>query len=112
MGLAGYGTRLSEALSNLGFALADVEQIVVTHTHWDHYTQAIALRDSYGTPVLVGEQEQHTIDAFDTIAGMHPRQVELLRTCGAPPNWLIRSRHSNSKNTRETSLSGGSLMSG
>lgn len=75
---------LSEALSNLGFALADVEQIVVTHTHWDHYTQAIALRDSYGTPVLVGEQERHTIDAFDTIAGMHPRQVELLRTCGAP----------------------------
>ncbi|MFZ2174893.1 MAG: MBL fold metallo-hydrolase [Rhodococcus sp. (in: high G+C Gram-positive bacteria)] len=74
---------LSAALSDLGFTLADVEQIIVTHTHWDHYTQAIALRDAYGTPVLVGEQERHTIAAFEEIAGMHPGQVALLRTCGA-----------------------------
>jgi glyoxylase-like metal-dependent hydrolase (beta-lactamase superfamily II) len=75
---------LAQALSDLGFALADVEQIIVTHTHWDHYTQALSLRDAYGTPVLVGAQERHTLDAFAECAGVYPRQATHLRRCGAP----------------------------
>lgn len=75
---------LADALSDLGFALRDVEQIIVTHTHWDHFTQAIALRDAHGTPVLVGAQERLTIDAFAEIDGVYPQQAKRLRSCGAP----------------------------
>lgn len=74
---------LTEALDSLGFRLADVERIIVTHTHWDHYTQAITLRRQYGTPLLVGAQERHTIDAFENFDEMYPRQVALLRRGGA-----------------------------
>ncbi len=75
---------LSESLFDLGFTLRDVEQIIVTHTHWDHYTQALALRKAHGTPVLVGALERHTIDAFSDLEGVYPRQAILLRSCDAP----------------------------
>ncbi len=74
---------LSQSLSDLGFTLRDVEQIIVTHTHWDHYTQALELRRTYGTPVLVGALERHTIDAFEELEGVYPRQSALLRRCDA-----------------------------
>ena len=74
---------LSESLSDLGFTLRDVEQIIVTHAHWDHYTQALALRKAYGTPVLVGAPERHSIDAFEELDGVYPRQAMLLRSCDA-----------------------------
>ncbi|MDA6565670.1 MBL fold metallo-hydrolase, partial [Escherichia coli] len=51
--------------------------------HWDHYTQAIALRDRFGTPVLLGAQERHTLNAFAELAGVYPQQARDLRRCGA-----------------------------
>ncbi|KUN57403.1 MBL fold metallo-hydrolase [Streptomyces canus] len=75
---------LVEALQSLGHGLGDIDQVIVTHAHWDHYTQALALRESLGTRVRVGREERHTIEGFDLDDGIWPRQVDLLRECGAP----------------------------
>ncbi|URN03481.1 MBL fold metallo-hydrolase [Actinomadura madurae] len=74
---------LERALATLGHRLDDVAQFLVTHAHWDHYSQALALRESFGTRVRIGRGEQPSIEAFDRRVGLHPRQVELLRRCGA-----------------------------
>ncbi|MFC9977117.1 MBL fold metallo-hydrolase [Spirillospora sp. NPDC127200] len=75
---------LAEALRTLGHRLEDVAQFLVTHAHWDHYSQALELRESFGTRVRIGRGERPSIEAFDVSAGLHPRQAELLRRCGAP----------------------------
>ena len=57
----------------------------MTHAHWDHYTQALALRESLGTCVRIGWEERHSIEDFDLADGSYPRQAYvLLRACGAP----------------------------
>ncbi|MFD3515564.1 MBL fold metallo-hydrolase [Streptomyces sp. NPDC058657] len=84
-GWAGPRTReaLGEALHSLGHRLADLSQILVTHAHWDHYTQALALRESLGARVRIGRGERHSIEGLDLTHGPFPRQVEQLRACGA-----------------------------
>lgn len=74
---------LESALKLLGHRLEDVSQFLVTHAHWDHYSQALALREAFGTRVRIGRGERPSIEAFDVRRGLHPRQVELLRRCGA-----------------------------
>lgn len=74
---------LTEALRPLGYQLGDLSRILVTHAHWDHYTQALALRESLGARVLIGRGERHSIEGLDLTRGPHPRQAALLRTCGA-----------------------------
>lgn len=74
---------LRRGLASLGLRPDDVRQIVVTHSHWDHYTRALAWRARYGTPVHLGIEERHTIDAFDLADGSYPQQVGLLRRAGA-----------------------------
>lgn len=76
-------TSLERALRTLGHGLDDVAQFLVTHAHWDHYSQALALRETFGTRVRIGRGERPSIEAFDVRRGLHPRQVELLRRCGA-----------------------------
>jgi glyoxylase-like metal-dependent hydrolase (beta-lactamase superfamily II) len=73
-----------DALNRLGFAPGDVQRILVTHAHWDHYSRAISWQRRYGTTVLIGRQEHHTIEAFDEIAGAYPIQAQLLHEAGAP----------------------------
>jgi glyoxylase-like metal-dependent hydrolase (beta-lactamase superfamily II) len=78
---------LSSALRTLGHRLEDVSQFLVTHAHWDHYSQALWLRKSFGTRVRIGRGERPSIESFidrspDT--PVHGRQAELLRRCGAP----------------------------
>lgn len=75
---------LTAALSELGAGPLDVRQILITHAHWDHYTQAIAWQREYGTPVHLGRHEQATVESFETIEGVYPGQVAMLRRAGAP----------------------------
>ncbi|MEU8893079.1 MBL fold metallo-hydrolase [Streptomyces sp. NPDC048442] len=74
---------LAKALSGLGYGLGDISQILVTHAHWDHYTQALALRDSLGSRVRIGRGERHSIEGLDLTRSPHPRQSAQLRACGA-----------------------------
>lgn len=72
-----------EALTSLGLGLSDVVRILVTHHHWDHYTQALVWRRDLGVPVLLGREEQHSIQAWHDLDGAFPEQVDLLRRAGA-----------------------------
>ncbi|NMO01433.1 MBL fold metallo-hydrolase [Gordonia sp. TBRC 11910] len=74
---------IRRALSELDATPADVEQIFVTHSHWDHYTRALEWQQRHGIPVYLGREEHHTIDAFDMSHGPYPHQAALLRRCGA-----------------------------
>jgi glyoxylase-like metal-dependent hydrolase (beta-lactamase superfamily II) len=53
------------ALHRLGFTPSDVRRILVTHAHWDHFSRAIHWQRRYGTSVLIGREEHHTIEVFD-----------------------------------------------
>src|SRR6185369_11584189 len=77
---------LVDGLSAIGAELGDVRRFLVTHHHRDHYTNAIAVRREYGTPVLLGEGER---DALEVITGPAPpglrRHLALLAKHGAQP---------------------------
>jgi glyoxylase-like metal-dependent hydrolase (beta-lactamase superfamily II) len=75
---------LVDSLNQLGLTPGDVRRIVVTHAHWDHYSRAISWQRRYGTTVLLGRQEHHTVEAFDERAAAYPAQARLLITAGAP----------------------------
>jgi glyoxylase-like metal-dependent hydrolase (beta-lactamase superfamily II) len=55
---------LDEALQRIGYSLGAVREFLVTHLHRDHYTQAVAVRRVYGTPVSVGMGERVCLDAI------------------------------------------------
>jgi glyoxylase-like metal-dependent hydrolase (beta-lactamase superfamily II) len=60
--LANARDQLERSLAAIGAGLPDVRQFLVTHLHRDHYTQAIAIRHVFGTPVALGAEEKHSID--------------------------------------------------
>jgi glyoxylase-like metal-dependent hydrolase (beta-lactamase superfamily II) len=72
---------LAAGLKAIGFGLADVREFLVTHLHRDHYTQAIAVRRTFGNRVAVGAGEQACLEAIRTIA-VHP-DVARLHQAGA-----------------------------
>lgn len=74
---------LTGGLAHLGRTLDDVRQVVVTHHHWDHYTQAVSLRRSHGIPVHLGRGEAPSIRAWEDLPGAFPLQVGMLRDAGA-----------------------------
>lgn len=74
---------LTQALGQLGLGWGDVGRTISTHTHWDHYSQAVALRDKYKIPVSLGIEERHTVNAESLNEGYYSRQMKRLYTCGA-----------------------------
>lgn len=52
---------LAASLDHIGHAVADVGQFLVTHSHRDHYTNAVAVRREHGARVALGEHEAPTI---------------------------------------------------
>jgi glyoxylase-like metal-dependent hydrolase (beta-lactamase superfamily II) len=60
---AGSLTHLETGLRQIGRRLDDVRQVLVTHAHRDHYTQAAALRQRRaGTQITLGEGERGNIE--------------------------------------------------
>lgn len=77
-------TRLTAALDEIGAKLGDVRRFLVTHVHRDHYSQAVTLRQEFGTPVALGAEERHSLDVIlGPAAAAFGPQVPMLRTCGA-----------------------------
>lgn len=85
---------LAKALSALGAGFPDVRRFLVTHSHRDHYTQAVVLREEFGMRVALGRGEKSGLDIILSgreegsaggrrlaRAGAH----ELLRTIGTNP---------------------------
>jgi glyoxylase-like metal-dependent hydrolase (beta-lactamase superfamily II) len=75
---------LASGLRGLGYDLRDISQIAVTHAHGDHYTQALALRTSFGTPVSLGSGERASIERLQqTDLDAYSDQYAQLRRFGA-----------------------------
>lgn len=85
-GVAVPGARsaLESALADLGRGLPDIDRFLVTHVHYDHYSQALDLRPQFGTPISLGRGEQPSLEKLaDRSIGAFERQVELLHRYGA-----------------------------
>ncbi len=76
---------LAQSLDKAGFGLADISQFLVTHAHRDHYTQAAAVRRTYGTRVSVGEHERPAMELIGPGA-KRPElpHLQMLTAAGAP----------------------------
>lgn len=76
---------LTEALHQLGYAVADIRRIVATHQHWDHYSLGVRWRNRHGMELLLGSGERHSLEAFARQPdSVHPDQVGMLARAGAP----------------------------
>ena len=79
--------RLTEALRQLGYALGDVRNFLVTHIHIDHYSLAVELRREFRTLISLGEDERANMHATrEMINGTGGHRVfgaESLRRLGA-----------------------------
>jgi len=75
--------QLEASLGELGYALADVSECLVTHMHPDHYTGAVALRRALGTPIALGRGEGESLTAFQDTAAEDTRRAAELARAGA-----------------------------
>jgi glyoxylase-like metal-dependent hydrolase (beta-lactamase superfamily II) len=72
------------ALEGVGRDPGAVRDVLVTHTHRDHYTQALALRRRYGARVLLGAGERDSLRAIrEAGTGAALSSVRRLRGAGA-----------------------------
>ena len=72
------------AVETIGHEAGEVRQILVTHSHRDHYTQAVTLRRRYGARVLLGEGEWPTLSALQQADKVAPVSTLVrLRAAGA-----------------------------
>lgn len=82
--LADSQEQLGRALDTIGYGFEHVSRFLVTHAHRDHYTQAVALRRNFGTPVSVGSGERPTLEWLSSARRRGPtNQRERLTSCGA-----------------------------
>jgi glyoxylase-like metal-dependent hydrolase (beta-lactamase superfamily II) len=72
---------LAQSLESIGYGLGAIREFLVTHMHRDHYTQAVAIRRSFGGEVSLGEGERMCLDAMRTVT-VHP-DVARLAEAGA-----------------------------
>lgn len=54
--------RLARSLARIGAGLGDIRSFLITHIHRDHYMQAVALREVYGSKVSLGAGERGTLE--------------------------------------------------
>lgn len=85
-------TLLERALGDIGVALSDVREFLVTHIHRDHYTQAVAVRRITGAHVSLGEGEKASMDAIRTLTE-HPDVASLHRAGAFELSKLLENWH-------------------
>lgn len=104
---------LFRALATIDCSAGDVSRYLVTHAHRDHYTQAVAMRREFATPVAIGAGEEPTLrvltapdraplasrigqlrlygadEIADELAGLVALQTEPLPVWELPDEWLL-----------------------
>ena len=65
------GEALTDGLTAGGYALGDVESVLLTHLHEDHVGGAIALQSRWGATVYAGDRSADVLD--DWVAWYEPR---------------------------------------
>ncbi len=75
---------LETALNQLGHAVGELRDVMVTHIHRDHYTQAVWLRDRFDVRVFLGAGEQPGLQELHRIRTNLPTEAfDSLRSGGA-----------------------------
>lgn len=75
---------LDRAMRALGSDLREVRRFLVTHSHRDHYTQAITIRREFGAEVLIGAGERVNLErVIDPDHAESQNSVPRLRRAGA-----------------------------
>ncbi|MBK6010215.1 MBL fold metallo-hydrolase [Streptomyces sp. MBT53] len=75
---------LEDALAQLGHDLGEIDHILVTHIHRDHYTQAVELRRLLGSRVHLGAGERRGLELLGELRTDAPvGSLETLRRAGA-----------------------------
>jgi glyoxylase-like metal-dependent hydrolase (beta-lactamase superfamily II) len=75
---------LARSLNTIGYGLKQVSDFLVTHSHRDHYTQAVAIRRTFGTRVSLGVGERAGLESMMADKRRRPTsQLSQLRECGA-----------------------------
>jgi glyoxylase-like metal-dependent hydrolase (beta-lactamase superfamily II) len=71
---------LERGLAAIGAAAGDVERVLITHVHRDHYGQATRLRGASGASVLLGEGERLSMEtALDERRARSAREAHRLQ---------------------------------
>jgi glyoxylase-like metal-dependent hydrolase (beta-lactamase superfamily II) len=55
--------RLERGLAEVGYQLTDIHRFLITHVHRDHFSQALTIREEFGTSVFIGAGERPSIEA-------------------------------------------------
>jgi glyoxylase-like metal-dependent hydrolase (beta-lactamase superfamily II) len=98
---------LDNALHDLGRSLTDITDVLVTHIHRDHYTQAVELRRLVGATVHLGAGERPGLKMLDTLRTDVPvSSLDVLRRGGAGD---LASRIQNSETYGDFDPSGWEL---
>lgn len=83
MGIGQAREQLVAALDRLGVGLGEVDQILVTHVHRDHYTLGLDVRREFGARLALGVGEQASMDVLVQPERDGHAQLELLVEAGA-----------------------------
>jgi glyoxylase-like metal-dependent hydrolase (beta-lactamase superfamily II) len=76
--------QLTTGLADIGFRVADVRKVLVTHAHRDHYTQAVVIRRLSKAQVYLGALEQPSLEMYHGADGGHMTdRLRRLRQGGA-----------------------------
>ena len=74
---------LQRALGGLGAGTVDIQEVLVTHVHYDHYAQAILLRRRHGMRVGLGRHEEASVDVLGQPEGPQTTRRKQLRRFGS-----------------------------
>jgi glyoxylase-like metal-dependent hydrolase (beta-lactamase superfamily II) len=82
--VSGSRERLERGLDAIGFGPDQVAQILVTHIHRDHYTNAVAMRRDHDLKIMLGAEEAISLPLVqDPTRDRYGTQLGLLREAGA-----------------------------
>ncbi|MDP9187719.1 MAG: MBL fold metallo-hydrolase [Actinomycetota bacterium] len=100
-GIGGEGrlSGLEAALSQTGFGLADVQLVVCTHAHADHYGLAGPIVDASGAELWIHPAWEHVRRYVEDPEGSLQQRIEVARQSGVPAATLERYRDSRSAET-------------
>ena len=105
-GIGGKGRlrQLDLALAQAGFTLDDVQLVVCTHSHTDHYGLAAPICEEAGCELWMHPAWEHVRLLADDPAAALEQRLEVARQSGVPVAALERYREARSDTVEETGI--------
>lgn len=88
---------LDIALAQAGFGVDDIELVVCTHSHTDHYGLAASICEQTGCELWMHPKWEHIRPLADDPLAVLDGRLEVARMSGVPPAALERYRERNDK---------------